>query len=34
MSQLSPFLPIETVFVMTVNGQVGAQEDEWSWFYR
>lgn len=34
MSQLSPFLPTETVFVMTVNGQVGAQEDESSWFYR
>lgn len=34
MSRLSPFLPMETVFLMTVNGQVGAQEDEWSWFYR
>lgn len=34
MSQLSPFLPRETAFVMTVNGHVGAQEDEWSWCYR
>lgn len=34
MSQRSPFLPMDTVLVMTVNGQVGAQEDEWSWFYR
>lgn len=34
MSKLSPFLPVQTVFVMAVNGQIGAQEDEWSWFYR
>lgn len=32
--QLSPFLPPCTVGVMTVNCQVGAQEEELSWFDR
>lgn len=31
--QLPPFLPVATVGGMTVNCQVGAQEEEFSWFY-
>lgn len=31
--QRSPFLPTQTIGVMTVNCQVGAQEEESSWFY-
>lgn len=34
MSRLSQFLPLLTGFIMAVNGQIGAQEDGWTWFYR
>lgn len=33
MSELSPLLPPFTLGVMTVNCQVGAQEEEFSWLY-